>query len=61
MNRERKAHVTFRVSPEIVDRLDELVIQAARRNTIGTPTRSDLARAAIERGIEILEKELKEK
>lgn len=60
---DRLVNVSLRLPPPMVSRLDALVPQAAAAPelvTVGTPTRSDLLRVAVLRGLASLEAELTE-
>jgi predicted transcriptional regulator len=55
---QHKDRISFRLSPELVAKIDELAIRYAAPGKVGDVTRSAVTRAALERGLLDLEREL---
>ena len=53
-----KVHIGTRVEPALIERLDRLAAALAARTRGADLHRSDAARAALERGLALYEKEL---
>ena len=53
-----KEHAGIRVETELLDRLEAIAAELSRRSAGVAVKRSDVARAALERGAESLEQEL---
>lgn len=56
---EQRMAVTISAPKELLERVDRIVEQAiTSKKTLGRITRSSLIRSAVERGLDVIEKEL---